>query len=147
MNKIQTLRTMKQQGGFTLIELMIVIAIIAILLAIAIPAYQEYTARARASEGLNMAAPAKLAVSETRLTGDGTFPGNNADAGYSFGGATTYVASISISTGGVVTTTTQNTQCKSAEPVFVMTPSFTGNGVEWTCTASAGAECAPASCR
>ena len=55
---------MKQQKGFTLIELMIVIAIIGILAAIAIPAYQDYTVRSKVSEGLNLAGAAKLAVSE-----------------------------------------------------------------------------------
>ena len=55
----------KIQQGFTLIELMIVVAIIGILAAIAIPAYQDYTIRAQVSEGLNLAGAAKSAVSET----------------------------------------------------------------------------------
>ena len=55
----------KFQQGFTLIELMIVVAIIGILAAIAIPAYQDYTVRAKVTEGLNLAAAAKIAVSET----------------------------------------------------------------------------------
>ncbi len=64
---------MKQQQGFTLIELMIVIAIIGILAAIAIPAYQDYTIRSKVSEGLNMAGAAKLAVAET-FDSSGKFP-------------------------------------------------------------------------
>jgi len=55
----------KNQSGFTLIELMIVIAILAVLLAIAVPQYQNYTVRAKVAEGINVAAEAKMAVSET----------------------------------------------------------------------------------
>ena len=55
---------MKKQQGFTLIELMIVVAIIGILAAIAIPAYQDYTIRAQVSEGINLASGAKAAIAE-----------------------------------------------------------------------------------
>ena len=72
---------MKMQKGFTLIELMIVIAILGILIAIALPAYQDYTVRAKVTEGLNLAASAKLAASETRLS-NGTWPASATVAGY-----------------------------------------------------------------
>ena len=68
------------QKGFTLIELMIVVAIIGILAAIAMPAYQDYTVRAKVTEGLNLAAAAKLAVAET-FASNGKFPTSNPEAG------------------------------------------------------------------
>jgi type IV pilus assembly protein PilA len=68
------------QKGFTLIELMIVVAIIGILAAIAIPAYQDYTTRAQVSEGLNLAGAAKAAVAES-YANNGDWPVNNAIAG------------------------------------------------------------------
>lgn len=134
----------KNMQGFTLIELMIVIAILGILLAIAIPAYQDYLARARAAEGLNMAAPAKLAVSEATLSSVNgtTFPATAALAGYT-AATSTYVASIGI-VDGVITVTTQNTGC-ATNPVFTLRPAVDAGKVSWTCTS--GSPCAPASCR
>src|SRR5690606_31600310 len=94
-----------------LIELMIVIAILGILVAIALPAYQDYTVRARVSEAVAQTAPAKLAVAET-ASSQGIFASqvsNAAAAGFSFPpGGTDYVQSITIQ-GGVITTTTKDT--------------------------------------
>ena len=100
---------MKQQKGFTLIELMIVIAIIGILAAIAIPAYQDYTIRSKVSEGLNLAGAAKLAVAETYDSTGGMPSTGNASFGLPTAGsiAGNYVSSVTVSTvgsqGGVVT--------------------------------------------
>ena len=72
----------RNQAGFTLIELMIVIAILGILAAIAIPAYQDYSVRAKVSEAINVASPAKLAVAEY-LSSEGSWPTNRTAAGVS----------------------------------------------------------------
>src|ERR1700733_1106780 len=86
----------KMQKGFTLIELMIVVAIIGILAAIAIPAYQDYTIRAKVTEGLNLADSAKTAVAESFQSGGATgltAAANSWNTGFT---ATKYVSSISV---------------------------------------------------
>ena len=79
----------KAQKGFTLIELMIVIAIVAILVALAVPAYRDYTIRAKVGECVNQAAVAKLQISEYRQT-VGAFPDNESEAGTAATEATQY---------------------------------------------------------
>jgi type IV pilus assembly protein PilA len=96
----------KIQQGFTLIELMIVVAIIGILAAIAIPAYQDYTIRAQVSEGMSLAAAAKTAVAETFLN-RGTAPANRTVAGMTATATDTqgkYVASVEVTNGRITIT-------------------------------------------
>jgi type IV pilus assembly protein PilA len=88
---------MNRDAGFTLIELMIVVAIIAVLAAIAIPAYQDYTIRARVSEGLTLAGAAKVTVFDNAYNGQPLAQGYNPPA------ATNNVASVTIDAGGVIT--------------------------------------------
>ena len=136
------------QKGFTLIELMIVVAIIGILAAVALPAYQDYTARAKVSEGLIQASAAKLAVAETAASLGGLSKVTQANSGFSFT-ATTYVASIAIANAGEITVTTKNTGAKGTAPAFKLTPTANaGDVIQWKCAKSAGdSKYLPATCR
>ena len=125
----------KLQQGFTLIELMIVIAILGILMAIAIPAYQDYTVRAKVSEGMNLAGAAKLAVAETRSS-IGTFPGSAPSAGVSATITGNNVSKVDVLTGGKI-------EISYSGPVQIagnhldLIPTFTGGSVKWSCTSAA----------
>jgi type IV pilus assembly protein PilA len=85
----------RKQTGFTMIELMIVVAIIGILAAVALPAYQDYTIRARVTEGLSLAQSAKLAVSETTITNN-ALPADQAATGYTSPAAAANVTSVAV---------------------------------------------------
>ena len=137
-------RTM--QKGFTLIELMIVVAIIGILAAIALPAYQDYTKRTHVSEGLTLAGGAKASVTEY-FSSQGKFPTNNASAGLAAaadikGNAVTQVAVAN----GKITITYNDKVTNNA--TLELSPSSGAGGVQWSCKrGSVIAKYRPSNCR
>jgi len=131
----------KAQKGFTLIELMIVIAIIGILAAIAIPQYQDYVTRSKVTEGLNLAAAAKTAVAET-FQAKGSMPiGSNSSYGLPLDTsiAGTYVASVAVAggtaqgTGGVITITFNAADAHLSAKVLTLVPITEAGGIAWEC--------------
>jgi type IV pilus assembly protein PilA len=143
----------KNMQGFTLIELMIVVAIIAILLVIAIPAYQDYTIRTRVSEGVNLAAAAKLAVSETTLDRGGQLPATNAAAGYE-SPTTPLVTSITVGANGAIAVllSADARLGGAANGTLTFTPTLVGappnvTAITWTCTSAIPSKYLPSACR
>ena len=132
-----------KQLGFTLIELMITIAIVGILAAIAIPAYQDYVKRTEVSEGLVLAMQAKVAVANYYQSSN-SFPSSNAMAGIS---SATYIIGnsvngVSVGTNGVITITYNSVSDNATygvgtnELTLLLTPTAGVGSIEWTLSSS-----------
>jgi type IV pilus assembly protein PilA len=121
----------KHQSGFTIIELMIAVAIIGVLAAIAVPAYSNYINRAKVSEALTFAATAKTAVAETYQS-NGQFPTSNSQAGLPATITAPNVRNLTISDNGVITVTTSIANVSNGN--ITLSPSVTSAGLTWLCT-------------
>ncbi len=128
------------QKGFTLIELMIVVAIIGILAAVALPAYQDYTVRARASELLLAASSARTVVTDLCQQQSGCLSINGIAIGSS-----QFVANGAVASNGTITVSAKTTLGTTGF-VVTLTPSWTGQTVSWSCNSSIS-KYAPSSCR
>lgn len=124
-----------QQNGFTLIELMIVVAIIGILASVAMPAYQSYSVRAQVSEGLNIAGPVQSSMAEFYYD-NGTFPTDNADAGLALPAAFTgnYVAGISVNDADVIITYGNDANAQINGQTVLLTATPNQGSLNWVCT-------------
>ncbi|MDP3668895.1 MAG: pilin [Telluria sp.] len=146
----------KVQAGFTLIELMIVVAIIGILAAIAIPAYQDCTIRAQVTEGMSLASGVRTAVTEV-YQAEGAMPADNPDAGVAAANTITgrYVTSVTVSATstsvGLITVlfgNEANPALVTGAPTFVLEGTGTPGSVTWTCdSGTLTGKYLPSSCR
>ena len=142
------------QKGFTLIELMIVIAIVGVLAVVALPAYQDYTARAQMSEALTLAEGQKSAVVEY-YSDKGTFPADNAAAGIAAASTITgkYVASVTVATANDKATITATMKSSGVNKdikgkTLVLEGSQNAGSFDWTCKkGTVDDKFLPSSCR
>jgi len=144
----------KMQKGFTLIELMIVVAIIAILAAIAIPAYQDYLVRTQVSEGAVLADGAKTAVAEF-YSNKGTLTNTGGNASVGLAAAVSingkYVSRVDVATTGVISSTYGGPKASTKIPntsILVISPVTAAGSVSWVCKSTTiDAKYLPTSCR
>ncbi|MCS4503428.1 pilin [Arhodomonas aquaeolei] len=141
----------KTQQGFTLIELMIVVAIIGILAAIAIPAYQDYVARSQVTEAVSLSSGLKTSVAEI-YTSEGTFtPADSGNLGLPASADISgeYVNNVAVAD-GVITATMENSGVAEAIQggTLVFSPITNAGSIEWSCNGGTiGDEYLPSRCR
>ena len=138
----------KIQKGFTLIELMIVVAIVGILAAVALPAYSDYSTRAKLSEALSLAGGVKASVSEV-YSATGSLPGSNTAALVQAATdyATPQITSVTVGASGVITVLLKAFGAVEAGDVLILTPDVSNSGiVTWACTTDVAANVRPSSC-
>ena len=142
----------KQMQGFTLIELMIVVAIIAILAAIALPAYQDYLIRSQVSEGAVLADGAKTAVAEF-YSNKGTMPPTNTSAGLAaptdIAGKYVTQVKVTANTGVIAVTYGNSANTKIIGGILDFSPITHAGSIEWHCKIGSGIDgkYVPTSCR
>lgn len=142
---MKSLSNLKRQAqrGFTLIELMIVVAIIGILAAVALPAYQNYTVRAKVSELILAASSARTCVTEAMQSNAGTTPTTvGAACAVATGGK---VGGATVSSGGVISIAADSAAVGAAITI-TLTPATAGGTLTWTCSGSNNSY-TPSSCR
>jgi type IV pilus assembly protein PilA len=138
----------KIQKGFTLIELMIVVAIVGILAAVALPAYSDYSTRAKLSEALSLAGGVKASVSEV-YSATGSLPGDNATALVQAAAdyETPQITSVTVGASGVITVLLKAFGAVGAGDLLILTPNVGNSGViTWACTTDVAANVRPSSC-
>lgn len=133
------------QQGFTLIELMIVVAIIGILAAIAIPAYQDYTIRAQVSEGLSLMDGGKTAIAEY-FTNHGGFPPSNTSAGMASSSSIigNYVTGVVVTNGMLTATYGNKANTAITGDTLAISAINNGGSISWTCKTTGTAKPLPA---
>lgn len=138
----------KMQKGFTLIELMITVAIVGILAAVALPAYQDYTIRAQFTEGMSLADGAKSNVVEFHAN-KGTLPVTDTEAGYT-GGKGKFVTNVTVGAEGVITATfggAANSKLAGKKVNLKPREDGTTGNLIWSCYSDADAKYVPTSCK